>query len=101
MCIYYVDDKSIVNIIGEGIGKGLINKPCAVAMCDRNSTFNIYALDNGKMLLSWHRSGIKLSGYIDSVVFVEVDETCHGGPGCLWMESLIPNSVTFQRQIHE
>ena len=90
-----------MNILSEGIGKGLINKLCAVTMCDRNSTFNIYTLDDGKILLSWHRSGIGLSGYIGSVVFVEVDETCHRGPGCLWMKSLIPNSMIFQRQIYK
>ena len=90
-----------MNILNGGIGRGLINKLCVVAICHRNSTFNIYALDNGEKLLTWHRSGIKLSGYIGSVVFIEVDETCHGGPGCLWMESLIPKSATLQKQIHE
>ena len=90
-----------MKILSEGIGRGLFNKLCAVVMCSRNSTFNVYALDSGEKLLTWHRNGIKLSGYIGSVVFVEVDETCHGGPGCLWMESITPKSATFQEQIHE
>ena len=74
---------------------------CIISLCNDTSMFNIFDFHTGKHLLSWHRDGIKRSGCIESLVFVEATGTCRGGPGLLWMQYPMPESVTLQRHIHE
>ena len=69
---------------------------CIFSLCNDTSMFH-----TGKHLLSWHRDGIKRSGCIESLVFVEATGTCCGGPGLLWMQYPMPESVTLQKHIHE
>ena len=74
---------------------------CVIFICNDTSTLNIFDFYNGNRLLAWHRDGIKRSGYIGSLVFVEATGTCRGGPGLLWMQYPMPQSVTLQKHIHE
>ena len=92
----------VVNILSEGIGGAIkVIGLCVVSICNRTSTFNILDFYTGKCLLTWHKDGIRRSGCIESLVFVEAKETCHGGPGLLWMQYPMPQSATLQRHIHE
>ena len=90
----------MVYILSEGIGDviGFIGLH-VVTICD--STFNIYNFHTDKHLIAWHRDKIKLSGCIESLVFLEADETCRGGPGLLWMQNPMPQAITFQQHLHE
>ena len=87
-------------ILSEGIGdvtgfSGLH----VVTTCD--VTLNIYDFHTDKHLLAWHRDNIKLSGCIESLVFLEAAETCCGGPGLLWMQHPMPQAIAFQQHLHE
>ena len=95
--ICYIADKWVVNILNRGIG----SKLCVVAICNSASTLNIYGFYTGKILLTWQRDQIIRSGCIESLVFLEIDETYHGEPELLWMKCPIPQSVTLQEHIHK
>ena len=99
----FTANKWVVNILSEEIGGRVIGlfKLCVVTICHKTSTFNIYGFYTGKNSLTWQRDGIKRSGCIESLVFLEVDETCRGGPGLLWMECPVSQSVKLQKHIHE
>lgn len=101
-CLFFTANKWVVSILSDGIGGKIeLFKLCVVAMCTTNSTFNLYGFYNSQSLLTWKRSGIRSSGCIGSLVFLEVDETCHGGPGLLWMECLISQSLMLQQHINK
>ena len=92
----------MVNILSEGIGGAIkVIGLCVVAICNDTSTFNVLDFYTGKCLLTWHRDGIKRSGCIESLVFVEATGMCRGGPGILWMQYPMPHSVTLQKHIHK
>ena len=91
-----------MNILSEGIRSSIgLYKLCVVEMCNSDGTFNIYGFYTGKNLLTWQRDKIKLSGCLESLVFLEVDEACNGEPGLLWMKCPVPQSVMLQKQIQE
>ena len=100
--MYFTDNKWVVEILREGIRNKIgLCKLCVVEVCNSNGTFNIYGFYDGNKLLSWQRDKIKLSGCIESLVFVEVDGAYDGKPGLLWMKCPIPQSVALQKQIQE
>ena len=74
---------------------------CIISICNNTSTFSILDFHSRRHLLAWHRDGMKRSGCIESLVFVEATGTCHGGPGLLWMQYPMPQSATLQKHIHE
>ena len=90
----------VVYILGEGIGGVTgITGLHVVTICD--STINICNFHTDKHLLTWHRDSIRLSGCIESLVFLEVNEASYGGPGLLWMQHPMPQAVTLQQHLHE
>lgn len=74
---------------------------CVISICNSSSTFNIFDFYTGKHLLAWRRDEIKLSGCIESLIFVEAKGTCRGGPGLLWMQHPMPQSAELQKHIHK
>ena len=99
--MYLTDNKWVVYILDEGVGHniGLIGL-CVVVLSTTKSTFNIYNFYTKEHLLRWHRDGIRVSGCIDSLVFLEADKMCCGGPGLLWMQHPAPQSMTLQEQLN-
>ena len=90
----------MVYILSEGIGSVTGHTGLhVVTVCD--STFNVYDFHTDKHLLAWHRDDLQLSGCIESLVFLEVNEKCPGGPGVLWMQHPMPQAVTLQQHLHE
>ena len=103
LCHVFTANKWVVNILSEGIRsrvKGLFEL-CVVSICHITSTFNVHGFYTNKILLTWRRDEIKWSGCIESLVFLEVGEASHGGPGLLWMKCSAPQSVTLHKHIHE
>ena len=76
-------------------------KVCVVEICNSDGTINIYGFYNGIKLLTWQRNKIKLSGCLESLIFLEVDEVYNGKAGLLWMKCPVPQSVMLQKQIQE
>ena len=74
---------------------------CIVSICNSTSRFSILDFYSHRPLLDWHRDGMKRSGCIKSLVFIEATGTCRGGPGLLWLQCSMPEFVTLQRRIHE
>ena len=93
----------MVSILSEGIGSRVTGlfQLSVITVCHNTSTLNIYGFYTGENALTWQRDGIKRSGCIESLVFLEVDGTCRGGPGLLWMECPVPQSMKLQKYIHE
>ena len=90
----------MVDIVGEGIGDvtGFTGLH-VVTICD--SAFNVYDFHTDKHLLAWHRDDLQLSGCIESLVFLEVNERCCGQPGLLWMQHPLPHAMRLQQSLHE
>jgi len=92
----------VVHILSEGVGSSIgFTGLQVVNICSNSSTFNIYDVHTNKHLLALHRDEITRSGCIESLVFIEVNERCRGGPGLLWMQHPMPESLTFQQHLHE
>ena len=102
LCTYFTANKWVVTILNKEIRSNIGQcKVCVVEVCNSNGTFNIYGFYSGNKLLTWQRDKVKLSGCIESLVFVEVDKACYGEPTLLWMKCPVPQSVTLQKQIQE
>ena len=92
----------MVDILDKGIGyTKRIFGLCVVYICNSSSTFNIHDFHNGKHSVCWNRDDIGLSGCLNSLIFVEVKEPWHGGPGLLWMQHPTRQSAALQKQIHK
>ena len=91
-----------MNILDEGVGHNVgLNGLYIVTMSNSKSTFSISDYHTGKCLLTWHRNQIKLPGCIKSLVFFEVDKTCCGGPGLLWIQHPMPQAMKLQEQLNK
>ena len=89
-------------ILDEGVGHTIgLTGLCIVVLSTVKSTFNVYSFYTKKHLLTWYRDDMRVSGCIDSLVFVEINKTCSGGPGLLWMQHPTPQSMTLQEQLNE
>lgn len=98
------NSKWVVYILDDGIGHNLgLTGLCIATFSNTKSTFNVYGFYNGKYLciLTWHRAEIKLSGCVNSLVFLEASGTCHGGPGLLWMQLPVSQSMTLEGQLNQ
>ena len=101
MCVFTAN-VWIVYVLDEGVGHKIgLAGLCIVTLSSTRSTFNVYDFYNHKHLLAWHRDNLRVSGCIDSLVFLEADITCFGGAGLLWMQHPIPNSMTLEKQLNE
>ena len=101
ICVLFTANKWVVYILDEGVGHNIgLTGLCVVTFSTTNSTFNVNNYYTKKHLLTWHRDDIRVSGCIDSLVFVEVDKTCNGGPGLLWMQHPSPQSMTLQEELN-
>ena len=96
--------KWVVHIVDEGVGHNIgFTGLCIVTISNSRSTFSVSSFYTGKCFLTWHRDDLKtrLSGCIESLIFLEADKMCYGGPGLLWMQHPSPNSMTLQKQLNE
>jgi len=92
----------VVYILNEGIGGNIrLVGLYVITICTSNSSFNIHDFYTGKLLLAWHKDEIRRSGCIGPLVFLEIKEKCHKGPGLLWMQHPTPQSVKLQEHIHK
>ena len=101
---FFTASKWVVHILDEGVGHNIgLTGLCIVTISNSKSTFSISSFYTGKLFLIWHRDDLKtrLSGCIESLIFLEADETCYGGPGLLWMQHPTPKSMILQKQLNE
>ena len=100
--MYFTANKWVVKILNKEIRNKIDQcKFYVVEVCNSNGTFKIYGFYSGNKSLTWQRDKVKLSGCIESLVFVEVDGVYDGEPVLLWMKCPVSQSVTLQKQIQE
>ena len=84
--INYVGAIWIIYLIHEGVGPKLnLEGLHFVTIKSSSSTFNVYNYYNENHILAWEHCNIKETGRAGTLVYLEVDEKCQGGPGVLWM----------------
>ena len=89
-------------LIHEGIGPRLqLDGLHFVTIQPANSSFNIYDFFSRKHVLAWERCNIQRAGRYGLLVFIEVNRSCQGGPGVLWMSCPDHLATQFRESLHK
>ena len=92
----------VVYLINQGIAPKLhLEGLHFVTIQPANSSFNIYDFYSRKHLLAWERCNIGRVGRYTSLVFLEVNRSCQGGPGVLWMSYPDYLATQFRESLHK